>query len=238
MITILAPRAKTEPTAPDGQARVYSTNSGRSQAIRGAAETTALVTFAYAAGSAPGLRARRSHRLAAGASRRQWLATPSRPGAGIAALGSYFGRAESAEDRYKLTVTVNDTQVALLNVIGSAPGQTIAVPRKAIKVGQPNRVHFAMEGRGRFGYAITLAGFTRDLKPDQNPANRLATINRRVYLPSAPSLMGRRSRLGFGVTLNATYFENLATQVALGGRVRVSLTAWREYPRHHARMGA
>ena len=48
LIGILATRAKTEATAPGRPARVYWNNSGRSQAIRGAAETTALVTLAYA----------------------------------------------------------------------------------------------------------------------------------------------------------------------------------------------
>ncbi len=61
-----------------------------------------------------------------------------------------------------------------------------------------------MEGRGRFGYAITLAGFTRDFRPDQNPPNRAATINRRVYLPAAPELDGKVLPVGFGVAVNAT----------------------------------
>ena len=138
-------------------------------------------------------------------------------GPALAALASYYGRAAAAEDRYKLTVTVNDSQVAELNVIGSAEGQAIAVPRKVLKVGQPNRVSFAMEGRGRYGYAITLAGFTRDLNPIRIrrtgwPRSIAASICRRH-----PELDGKVLPVGFGVTANATHFENLASQVALGG---------------------
>ena len=147
---------------------------------------------------------------------------------GIAA--SYHGRARGAEDRYKLTVTVNETPVAEINVIGSTEGQAIAVPRKALKIGQPNRVRFTMEGRGRYGYAVTLEGFTRDFQPEQDSGNHVARINRRVYLPAAPELDGKVLPVGFGVAVNATYFENLASQVALGGRARVALTAWRYIP--------
>ncbi len=58
----------------------------------------------------------------------------------------------------------------------------------------------------------------------------LATINRRVYLPSAPELDGKVLPVGFGVAVNATHFENLASQVALGGEARVALAAWRNVP--------
>ena len=151
-------------------------------------------------------------------------------GPALAALALYHGRAQGAEDRYKLTVTVNETQIAELNVMGSTEGQAIAVPRKALRIGQPNRIRFEMAGRGHYGYAVTVAGFTRDFKPEQDGGNRVATINRRVYFPAAPELDGKTLPVGFGVAVNATYFENLASQVALGGKARVALTAWRNIP--------
>ena len=77
-------------------------------------------------------------------------------------MASYYGHAQLAEDRYRLTVTINDTKLSELNVTGATAGQAIAVPLKALKVGGTNRVRFEMEGRGRFGYAVTLQGFTRD----------------------------------------------------------------------------
>ena len=230
LISILATRAKHEATAPGRPARVYWSNSRHTRGIGGPAETTALVALAYARvrPQAPELDGAvawlLAHRAGTG-----WQPNKAK-GPALAALASYYGRAARAEDRFKLTVTVNDTQVAELNVIGSAEGRAIAVPRKVLKVGQPNRVNFAMEGRGRYGYAVTLAGFTRDFTPDQSQANRLATINRRVYLPSAPELDGKVLPVGFGVTANATQSENFASQVALGGRARVSLAAWRNVP--------
>ena len=48
IIGILRPRAKTEKTQPGRPARIYWNNSVHSQAVRGAVETTALVTLAFA----------------------------------------------------------------------------------------------------------------------------------------------------------------------------------------------
>ena len=230
LIGILAPRAKTEATVPGRPSRVYWSNFGRSRAIRGATEATSLVTLAYARvrPQAPELDAAvawlLAHRAGIG-----WQPHKAK-GPALAALALYYGRARGAEDRYKLTVTVNDAQVAEINAIGSTEGQAIAVPIKVLKVGQPNRVRFAMEGRGRYGYAVTLAGFTRDFKPEQDNRNHVAIISRRVYMPPAPELDGKVLPVGFGVTVNPTYFENLASQVALGGRARISLAAWRNIP--------
>jgi len=230
LIGILGPRAKTEKTAPGRPARVYWDNSRRSQAVRGAAATTALVSLAYTRvrPQAPELDGAvawlLAHRSGTG-----WQPHQAK-GPALAALSAYYGRAIGAEDRYKLTVRVNDTQVALLTVTGTALGQAVAVPVRAIKIGQPNRVRFDMEGRGRFGFAVTLAAFTREFAPDQAQTNRIATVSRRVYYPAAPELDGKVLPVGFGVTLNPTPFENLASQVALGGKARVAITARRNIP--------
>jgi prepilin-type processing-associated H-X9-DG protein len=230
LIGILGPRAKTEPTAPGRPSRVYWDNVRHCQAVRGPAATTALVSLAYTRvrPQAPELDGAiawlLAHRAGTG-----WQPHNAK-GPALAALSAYYGRAQGAEDRYKLTVRVNDTQVAELTVTGSAQGQAILVPRKAIKIGQPNRVRFDMEGRGRFGYAVSLTGFTRDFAPDQAPANRIAAVARRVYLPAAPELDGKVLPVGFGTALNPTPFENLASQVALGGKARVAITVRRNIP--------
>src|SRR6202030_1628807 len=89
---------------------------------------------------------------------------------------------------------------------------------------------FDMEGRGRFGYAVTINGFTREFGPDQAATNRIATVARRVYYPAAPELDGRVLPVGFGVAVNPTPFENLASQVALGGKAKVAIFARRNIP--------
>ena len=122
LMGILAARAKVEGTAPGRPARVYWSNSGRSRAIHGADETTALVALAFSKvrpqaieldGAIAWLLA---HRAGTG-----WRPHKAK-GPALAALASYYGRAQGAEDRYRLTVTVNQTQVAELNVTGSAAG--------------------------------------------------------------------------------------------------------------------
>jgi tetratricopeptide (TPR) repeat protein len=230
LIAILASRAKTEPTAPGRPSRVYWDNARHCQTVRGPAATTALVSLAYTRvrPQAPELDGAVAwlvaHRTGTG-----WQPHNAK-GPALAALSAYYGRAQGAEDRYKLTVRVNDTPVAEITVTGSAQGQAITVPRKAIKVGQPNRIRFDMEGRGRFGYAATLSGFTRDFGPDQAATNRLASLARRVYHPAAPELDGKVLPVGFGVTVNPTPFENLASQIALGGKATVAIAAWRNIP--------
>ena len=48
--------------------------------------------------------------------------------------------------------------------------------------------------------------------------------------PAAAELDGKALPAGFGVAVNPSTFENVATQVALGGKARVALTAWRNIP--------
>ena len=220
LIGILGPRAKTEATAPGpavarllGQFRPFA-GDPRRRRDDGAGHAW------------PTLASGRRPPSSTGPSPGSWPTAPAPAGSRTRPRGRrsppwrpIYGRAQRAEDRYRLTVTVNDTQVAELNVAGTTEGQAIAVPRKAIKVGQPNRVRFEMEGRGRFGYAVTLAGFTRDFGPDQDSTNRVASINRRVYLPAAPGArrQGACRSASASPSMRPT-FENLASQVALGGR--------------------
>ncbi len=184
ILGILVPRAKAEAVAPGRPARLYWEGSNQSAGARGTVETTALVSLAFARVRPQASELDRAidwlhaHRFGHG-----W--NPHRAkGPVLAALALYHGRAKGAEDRYRLTVTVNDTKVAELAVQGSAESQAIAVPVKALKAGDSNRVGLAMEGRGTFSYAVTMTGFTRDFGPDQDRANRPAWVDRRVYWPA------------------------------------------------------
>ena len=127
-------------------------------------------------------------------------------------------------------MTVNETQVAVLDVQGPVAGKAIAIPRAAIKVGQPNRIRFAMEGRGQFGYSAVLSGFTREFGPEQAQAGRIAWVERRTYSPANPELDGKTLPVGFSVAVNPTTFENLASQASLGGRARIMVNVLRNVP--------
>jgi uncharacterized protein YfaS (alpha-2-macroglobulin family)/TolA-binding protein len=232
ILNILAQRAKTEATAPGHPARVYWDNSGRSSVIRSAVDTTALVTLAFsrALPSAPQLE-RAVEWLLAHRAGDGWRPHKAK-GPALATLASFYGRASGSDDRYRLTVSVNGTQVAELNVTGETQGQAIGVPRKVIKLGQPNRLHFEMQGRGRFSYAATMSAFTRDFGPDQDRRNRVAWVNRRYYQPAAPELDGNILPVGFSVTTDQPTFENITSQVELGGKARVILSVGRHIPQN------
>ncbi len=227
IIGLLGPRAKSEATAPGHPPRYYWDRGGRSPFGRSATEITALVTLAYARVRPDARELERAvdwlnaHRAGG------WLPRKAK-GPALAALASYYGRAGDAGDRYRLTVTVNDAQVAAVDVQGQVEGRAIAVPRAAIKIGQPNRIRFELEGRGQFGYSAVLSAFTRDFAADQDRTHRTAWIERRAYYPADPELDGKTLPVGFSVAVSPTTFENTATQVGLGGRARVALTVARE----------
>jgi TolA-binding protein len=230
VIGILTSRAKTEAAGPGKPARVFWSDSEERSRPGRATETTALAALAVA-------RVRPRAPELDGAVR--WLMahrtlTGWRPhkaiGPALAALAVFHGQAARSDDRYRLTVSVNETEVARIEVAGPTSGQMIVVPRRVLKLGAPNRVRFDMEGRGSYGYAIAHTGFARDLKPEQDRRNRTSSIHRRVYFPAPPEVDGKAIPIGFGVAVNAAPFENLASQVALGGRATVALTAWRDIP--------
>ena len=230
MLDILAGRAKTETSQPGSPPKRYWGGSGSLPSNRSAVETTALVALAYAKArpQAPELEGAidwlLAHRSGFG-----WQPLKAK-GPALAALSAFYGKAAAAEDRYNLIITVNDTEVYRTEVVGANEGKAILVPTKALKTGDANRVRFDVEGRGTIGYSVTLTGFTRDFKPDQNRANRTALIDRRVYFPADPEFGGKALPTGFNVTVNPTVFENLATQVPLGGRARVQINAYRNSP--------
>ena len=230
ILDVLGPRGKTEAGAPGSKPRKWWGGSGSSSWSRSPAETTALVALAYAQArpQGPDLDAAvewlLAHRQGFG-----WQPHKAK-GPAVAALSAYYGKGRSAEDRYSLVVTVNDAEVYRSEVLGAAEGKAVLVPKKALKVGGANRVHFHVEGRGTFGYAVTLTGFTRDFGPDQAVANRTAVISRRVALAAEPEQDGKVLPTGFGVALNPTTFENRVSQVALGGKARVVIDAYRNQP--------
>ncbi len=224
---ILIGRARSEQVDPGTTPRAFWEGKSALPFNRGPVEATAMASLAVsrARPEAPVLpRAVDwliAHRRGVG-----W--TPHKAkGPALTALTTFYGKSRQAEDRYTLVVKVNDTEVTKLEVAGTKEGKAILVPRNALKSGDKNRIHLDIEGRGTFGYAITLSGFTRDFGPDQDRRNRSALIDRRLYLPAEPELNGKPLPTGFGVAVNPQTFENKASQVALGGRARVHLEAIR-----------
>jgi uncharacterized protein YfaS (alpha-2-macroglobulin family)/tetratricopeptide (TPR) repeat protein len=230
VLGVLAPRAKTEAVEPGGRPRKYWDGDGQHPWLRSAAETTGLAALAFARSRpedptlAPAVDWLLAHRIGTG-----WQPHKAK-GPAVDALATFYGRGQRADDNYRLVVTVNDEEVYRADIQGQAEGKALRVPLAKIKPAGNNRVHFDIEGRGTFGYAVTLTGFARDFGPDQDRNGKTFGIDRRVYLAADPEFEGRPLPTGFGSVVNPQPFENKVGQVALGGRARVSLDAYRVYP--------
>src|SRR5262249_25526476 len=124
---------------------------------------------------------------------------PKAKGPALAALASFYGKAESGNDRYHLAITVNDQEGYADDVEGTSEGKAIRLPLKQIHPAGNNRVHFDINGRGTYGYAVTLTGFARDFGPDQDTNGKVFGIRRRVYWAPAPMLDGKPLAQGFSV---------------------------------------
>ena len=223
VLGVLGPRAKVVPQGVGKKPLKYWEGSDQGSYHRGPVETTALAALAFArVRPQSGELESASLWLLAHRQGEGWTPGKAR-GAAVAALAAYFGKAGSADDRYRLVVTVNDAEVARFEVAGQAEGRSFLVPRKAVKVGAPNRVRFHVEGRGTYGYAASMTGFARDFAPEQDPAGKRSRIRERDYLPAEPELDGKPLPSGFAVAVNPTTFLNKVTQVAQGGRVRVRI---------------
>ena len=224
VLDVLAPRAKSESAGVGKKPRKYWEGKDQGPYHRGPVETTALVALAFAKGrpQAPELEAA-SEWLLAHRQGNGWRPHKAK-GAALQALAAFYGKAGAAEDRYNLVVTVNDVEVYKAEVVGSPEGKSVLVPRKAIKVGAPNRVRFHVEGRGTFGYAVALTGFARDFAPEQERAGKRFVIQDRAYLPADPELDGKALPTGFSVAINPSTFTNKVTQVGQGGRAKVRIS--------------
>ena len=160
-------------------------------------------------------------------------------GPALAALASYYGHAQLAEDRYRLTVTVNDTKLSELNVTGATAG-----------AGHSRSAQGAEGGAGRTAFASTWKAaaasdtpsrFRASLatsRPTRNRPTASRVVSRRVYYPAPPELDGKVLPTGFGVAVNPETFENVASQVAAGRQGPHRALGAPQYPREHTRMGA
>src|SRR5262249_50442787 len=126
ILGIMIPRAKVETVAPGRRSRLYWPGSSQSAGARGTVETTALAALGLArvrprsAELEQAVDWLHAHRFGHG-----W--NPHRAkGPAIASLAIFHGRAKVADDRYRLTVTVNDAKVAEIVAEGSTESRAIA----------------------------------------------------------------------------------------------------------------
>ena len=105
------------------------------------------------------------------------------------------------------------------------PGSAQGLESRAVQSGALD-----LEGRGRFGYAVTLSGLHSGLPPDQNRANRVAFVSRRVDFPGSAGAPRQGASDGFDVAVKPETFENVASQVGARGKAHVVVTVHRNIP--------
>lgn len=148
-------------------------------------------------------------------------------GPAIAALADWFGRARLTNEKYTLTIYVNDRQLEKLTIDPALdPSRVISVPAKMLLAGKPQRVSFDIEGRGTFSYSAILTGFVPADKV-QNTTNDWHFHRR--YEPAQRMLDGEPIPRGFGVLSGPhSEFHNTLTQLPLGERGEVTINLWRD----------
>ena len=231
VLGVLGPRGKTEPTVPGRQAPALLVGSR-------AAPVAPLGRRDHGAGG-PGLRPR----PAAGARPRGGLRLAPRPPPGdrlAAAQGEGPGaggarRSSTARPGPPRTAIAWSSPSTTARSTGPTSSARPRARPSASRRGSSRRrattaCRFDIEGRGQFGYAVTLTGFTREFGPDQDRANKPFGIHRRVYWADTPSLDGKPLAAGFSAAIHPQTFENTVTQAALGGKVPISVEAWRDQP--------
>jgi tetratricopeptide (TPR) repeat protein len=152
-----------------------------------------------------------------------WLPFETK-GPAVAAMSAWYGRAEAVEDRYRMTIRVNDQILEQFSVDGTSgsPVRLWNIPAGMIRPGE-NRVRFDVEGRARYGYGVELSGFSRDYGPDQKTDGKRLFIAERKMLAADPELDGRKLPTGYSVAVNPTITDNLVTMLPEGQRAIVRL---------------
>jgi alpha-2-macroglobulin len=151
-------------------------------------------------------------------------------GIAVAALARWYAQVKPTNEKYALTIYVNDHLFKKLAVDPSQDSsRRLEVPATMLVQGRPQRINFDLEGRARFSYSAILSGFV--------PANRLVsttdawTVERR-YEPAERMLDGETIPRGFDILSGSyTTFRNDLTQLPVGARGEVTLNVFRRHLR-------
>lgn len=158
-------------------------------------------------------------------------------GPAIAGLAAWYARTSHVSEKYAMTVSVNDEEVASFTVDPSKEGsRRIEVPQSVVDqytqrraqgiadgvLAKGIRIHLDVEGRGTFSYSAILSGFVSAAK--LRATTNTWTIGRR-YEPAQRMFDGRVVPRGFGV-VDGSYksFYNPLTQLPVGQRGEVTLS--------------
>ncbi len=153
-------------------------------------------------------------------------------GPAIAALAAWFARTQHANEKYKLSVAVNDSEIDTFTIDPNKDGsRRITVDSELLRADKPQRIEFKLDGRGQFSYSAVMTGFV--------PAGKIVATTKdwkvdRRYEPAKRMFDGREVPRGFGVVSGSySSFTNLLTQLPVGRRGEVTLS-----PRRYVSSGS
>ncbi len=143
----------------------------------------------------------------------------------LAALATYYGRAEHERADYRLAVTING-QTHREITSDQAGSIRIDLAGDALQPGK-QRIDFQFDGRGEYAYAVTLSGFARRFPKPEDVKTGLVRMDHRRIFPPPLEYHGRVVPAGFSVAHHYESFFNTARNVPVGNVVDVNVSLWR-----------
>ncbi len=141
------------------------------------------------------------------------------------ALARHYATQSTSAAEYQLTVYVNDQKVETLQIDRSAAARVVDVPSKLLVEGR-QKVHFELNGRGKFTYQCVLSGY---VPVEKVASSTQSWVVQRTYEPAPLEFDGQVVPRGFGL-LEGNYspFRNPLTQLPVGKSGSVDLAIWRQ----------
>ncbi|MCF7673891.1 MAG: tetratricopeptide repeat protein [Akkermansiaceae bacterium] len=138
--------------------------------LNDAPETTALVLLALAESRPESQRAETTANALLQARGCFGFPTGRARGPAVAALAAWLGAGKQQATDMEITVHVNGREVGLIKATGGSAQTLLEIPGDALKADK-TVVEFKMKGRGRYTYAATLFGFSKDTKATGDQVN-------------------------------------------------------------------
>jgi alpha-2-macroglobulin len=143
------------------------------------------------------------------------------------ALCRWVERNPFEADRYQLTVSVNDRQLQVWELDATESSRVVDVPAHLLVEGK-QRVHFEIEGRGRFTYQVALSG---SLAEEELRSTTDSWRVSRTYTPAPLERDGREIPRGFANVRGVTDpFVNPLNELPVDRRGLVELSVTRDVP--------
>lgn len=201
-------------------------NTGNSCWMNSELEVTALALLAQLAVDAKAANVQPMVDYLVGSARADGWRPHKARGAILAALATYYGRAQHEGENYTLAIAVNGRPIRELTA-DDAGSVRIDLADADLAPGK-QRVDFAFAGRGECAYAVTLSGFSRHFPKPETTHNNVVNCQDRRIAPPLLEYKGRVVPVGFSFAEEFKEFFNEVKNVSVAGVVEVKVPLWRQ----------